>query len=147
MITQKIICNKQTGQIEEFKEFFDGKLVTIERYYPNGNLQQRKDYDGLFNYDGIGRLHGLIIICANDKVFSKSIYLYGQKNGIHIRYSILHGGLDLICEYKNGEKHGIEKAYHDNGKIWYINYFIDGVEQKDKEIYFKPDGTTYVPVK
>lgn len=139
LITHEVKYNRETNRIEEFKEFNNGKLVAFEIYYPNGNLKSKKDNYALTNYDENGNLHEPRIRYVDGKTFTKTLYVHGKRNGIYIKYCTRTQVLDMICEYKNDVKHGIERAYYGNRQLWYEKNFHEGEEQPKTTIY-EPDG-------
>ena len=130
MITHEVKYNLETNQIEEFKEFNNGKLVAWEVYHPNGQLKSIKNIKGLVNYNENGELHGPRIAYIENTIYTKTTYRNGKRNGVYIKYDIRNGGLDLICHFKNDKKDGLEKIYGVNGEIISQRFFINGVEEK-----------------
>ena len=131
------------------KEYDDGILISESRYYPNGNIKSQEQYlkkqektrngkwiKGKENGDLESEIHYLKnkkdgeekIYYAGNKLKSITEYTQDKRNGKEIVYEedphvIRHEGT-----FKDGERHGTFKTYH-NGILW-----KETIYNKDKVI-------------
>ncbi|MDC3347867.1 toxin-antitoxin system YwqK family antitoxin [Paracoccaceae bacterium] len=105
-----------TGETSDGRQrghFENGKIIRFDRYYKNGQLEQRGDEYGngpwAYYYE-------------NGQLMEKGYSKNGKKDGPVVSYHE-NGQLSAKRNYKNGKAEGVMEAYHENGQLTYILHF------------------------
>jgi len=120
------------------KEYNNGFLISESRFYANGNIEYQKQYESKkekirtgkwIQAKENGELESETHYLQNKKDGEEKIYYTGNKLKSIIEYTQdRHNGKEIVYEeephvirhegtWKDGERHGIFKTYH-NGVLW-----------------------------
>ncbi|MDB4494398.1 hypothetical protein N9222_01270 [Pseudomonadales bacterium] len=107
----------------ERERIADSKPTVKEKFYPNGELKERSNYQ---SKDDGGKRHGLSRWWnENGQLESEVTYKDGEHHGLSRNWDD-DGQLRYETTYKDGESHGLSRSWDETGYLWLEACFSNG---------------------
>ena len=117
-----------SGQKEYEHEWVDGKIMSSQKWLPNGQLCLLTD---LSDGDGI-----IVSYFANGKKSSMEVFKSGMSNGLFINYYEF-GIVSSKTNFKDQLRHGQEILYHENGRVRQDANYTEDQLHGESRVYFE----------
>jgi hypothetical protein len=126
------------GNLGSLTTYINGLKTNSFGYNGDGNLSDLET----FNLNGRREGEQLSYYFGTDQVISRTMYVNGKREGKSYRY-YRNGTVKSIRYHQDDKLNGVQKDWHENGRLMNEINYKDGHCIDNKVIYYDEDGTIY----